>query len=238
MHHTIVNTYILDFARDSTDVLCNSQHPEDGRLRPKNVGAYIERIYNVCAFRCINTKQAHSAVSNVTSEDQTEVHGSYSEPHLESVENDVQFVHVSGPGVMWEHFNLCPINIVLFTSSRSYYGTRTTTSRPDQTASKWAVRKRGCTFPHFQLPPACVFGFKFHSIIYLFITRTPELSKLRHASEFPSTPQLCNSRHSVVDMVITSWTEKPVLRTPALTPTQPPIQLVPVFLPGGTAAGA
>ena len=32
LHHTIVNTYILDFARDSIDVLCNSEHPEDGRL--------------------------------------------------------------------------------------------------------------------------------------------------------------------------------------------------------------
>ena len=30
---------ILDFAHDSTDILCNSEHPEDGRLRPKEVGA-------------------------------------------------------------------------------------------------------------------------------------------------------------------------------------------------------
>ena len=39
LHHAIVNTYILDCAHDSTDVLCNSEHPEDGRLRPKHVGA-------------------------------------------------------------------------------------------------------------------------------------------------------------------------------------------------------
>ena len=30
--------------------LSNSEHPEDGRLRPKHVGAEIERIYNICAF--------------------------------------------------------------------------------------------------------------------------------------------------------------------------------------------
>jgi hypothetical protein len=30
---------MLDCAHDSTDVLCNSEHPEDGRLRPKYVSA-------------------------------------------------------------------------------------------------------------------------------------------------------------------------------------------------------
>ena len=39
LHHTIVNIYVLDFARDSIEVLCNIEHPEDGRLRPKYVGA-------------------------------------------------------------------------------------------------------------------------------------------------------------------------------------------------------
>jgi hypothetical protein len=31
--------YILDFAHDGIDVLCNSDHPEDGRLRPNHVDA-------------------------------------------------------------------------------------------------------------------------------------------------------------------------------------------------------
>ena len=39
LHHNIVNIYILDFAHDSIDVLCNSEHTEDGRLRPKHVDA-------------------------------------------------------------------------------------------------------------------------------------------------------------------------------------------------------
>jgi hypothetical protein len=39
LHHTIVSIYILDSAHDSIDVLCNSEHPEDGHLRPKHVGA-------------------------------------------------------------------------------------------------------------------------------------------------------------------------------------------------------
>ena len=38
-HRTILDTYILDLAHDSTDALCSSEHPEHGRLRPKHVGA-------------------------------------------------------------------------------------------------------------------------------------------------------------------------------------------------------
>ena len=90
-----------------------SQHPEDDRLRPKHVGAYIERICNVCAFRCINTKQAHSAVSNVTPEDETEVQGSYSEPHLESVENNLHLFTSQAQA-------LCG-NILIFVVSISFY---------------------------------------------------------------------------------------------------------------------
>jgi hypothetical protein len=41
---------MLDFAHDSTDVLCNSEHPEHGRLRQKHVGVSIEGLYNICAF--------------------------------------------------------------------------------------------------------------------------------------------------------------------------------------------
>ena len=33
-----VNTYTLDFAHDNI-VFCNSEHPENSRLRPKYVGA-------------------------------------------------------------------------------------------------------------------------------------------------------------------------------------------------------
>ena len=50
LHRTSVNTYILDFAHDRFDIVCNSEHPEDGRLRPKHVGAYIESIHNIYAF--------------------------------------------------------------------------------------------------------------------------------------------------------------------------------------------
>jgi hypothetical protein len=39
LHPTIENIYIWDFAHDSIDVLCDSEHPEHGRLRPKHVGA-------------------------------------------------------------------------------------------------------------------------------------------------------------------------------------------------------
>jgi hypothetical protein len=31
--------YVLDSARDSIEVLSNSEHPENGRLRPKHVAA-------------------------------------------------------------------------------------------------------------------------------------------------------------------------------------------------------
>jgi hypothetical protein len=46
----------LDFALDNIDVLCNSEHPEDSRLRPKHVSALIEKLYNVCPFHWFHLK--------------------------------------------------------------------------------------------------------------------------------------------------------------------------------------
>jgi hypothetical protein len=39
LHHTVVNTYILDFAHRSIHVLCNSEHTNDGRPIWKHVDA-------------------------------------------------------------------------------------------------------------------------------------------------------------------------------------------------------